>query len=227
MNIAEKLVTIAENEQKVFDAGKKAEYDEFWDAFQDNGELRNYQEAFAYNRWNERNFKPKYNLVVKECAKMFYYNKTLPNIKTALENCGVVLDTSEATTLANMFYRAVSAEIPTIDLSSATDTARMFYSEDIITIEKVIFSANTAIATNIFNSATGLKNIVIGGEICSNISFSACTKLTHDSLMSIINHLKDFSGTTTTRALTLGSTNLAKLTDAEKAIATQKGWSLA
>ena len=226
MSIAEKLVAVAENEQKVYDAGKKAEYDNFWDDFQDNGELRNYQEAFAYNRWNERNFKPKYNLVVKECVKMFYYNKTLPNIKTALENCGVVLDTSEATTLANMFYRVVSAEIPAIDLSSATDTTRMFYSGDIITIEKVIFSENTAIASNIFSSATGLENIEIGGTICSDIIFSACTKLTHDSLMSIINHLKDFSGTTTTKTCTLSTTNLAKLTDAEKAIATQKGWTL-
>ena len=126
-----------------------------------------------------------------------------------------------------MFYRVASAEIPTIDLSSATDTTRMFYSGDIITIEKVIFSENTVIASNIFNSATGLKNIEIGGEICSDIAFTACTKLTHDSLMSIINHLKNFSGTTDTRTLSLGTTNLNKLTDAEKAIATEKGWSLA
>jgi hypothetical protein len=32
---------------------------------------------------------------------------------------------------------------------------------------------------------------------------------------------------TTTKTLTIGSTNLAKLTDAEKKIATDKGWTLA
>lgn len=227
MSIADKLTTIAENEQKVFDAGKQAEYDYFWDNFQINGERTDYQEAFAYAYWNNNIFKPKYDLVLTNGTSMFYYNKEITNIKASLENCGVVLDTSGATTLANMFYRAKSEEIPTIDVSSATDTSRMFYSEDIITIEKVIFSENTVIASNIFNSAKGLKNIVIGGEICSDISFSACTKLTHDSLMSIINHLKDFSGTTTTKTCTLGTTNLAKLTNAEKKIATDKGWSLA
>ena len=33
MSIAEKLTTIAENEQKVYDAGQKSEYDRFWDSY--------------------------------------------------------------------------------------------------------------------------------------------------------------------------------------------------
>ena len=226
MSIAEKLVAVAENEQKVYDAGKKAEYDNFWDNFQDYGERSGYQYAFAYSFWDENIFKPKYNLTAYDGSFMFYYNRSSLNIKTALENAGVVLDTSGATNVQNMFYRCGSPELPTIDLSSATNTIRCFYSADIVTIEKVIFSENTVIASNLFGDTSGLENITIGGEICSDIIFSACTKLTHDSLMSIINHLNDFSGTTTTKTCTLGTTNLAKLTDAEKAIATQKGWTL-
>ena len=42
--------------------------------------------------------------------------------------------------------------------------------------------------------------------------------------MVIINGLQTV---TTTQKLTLGETNLAKLTDAEKKIATDKGWTLA
>jgi hypothetical protein len=58
------------------------------------------------------------------------------------------------------------------------------------------------------------------------------TKLTHDSLINnegtgILNSLEDKSGTGSTWTITLGSANLAKLTDGEKAIATQKGWTLA
>lgn len=65
-------------------------------------------------------------------------------------------------------------------------------------------------------------------------NYSNCTKLTHDSLMNIINGLYDLNltynvaggGTLYTQKLTLGSTNLAKLTADEIAIATNKGWAV-
>ena len=57
----------------------------------------------------------------------------------------------------------------------------------------------------------------------ANLDFSKCTNLTHDSLMSIINNL---ATVTSTKKLILGATNLAKLTDEEKAIATNRGWTI-
>lgn len=57
-----------------------------------------------------------------------------------------------------------------------------------------------------------------------SISFSGCPNLTVTSLLSILNGL---TNTTESKTLTLGSTNLAKLTDEQKAIATNKGWTLA
>ena len=57
----------------------------------------------------------------------------------------------------------------------------------------------------------------------SSIDFSDCQNLTHDSLMVVINGLQTV---TTKQTLTLGSTNLAKLTDDEKKVATDKGWTL-
>lgn len=59
MNIADKLVTIAENEQKVYDAGKKAQYDLFWDTIQNKGGIRDHTYLF-YNFPGEL-FNPKYN----------------------------------------------------------------------------------------------------------------------------------------------------------------------
>jgi hypothetical protein len=73
-----------------------------------------------------------------------------------------------------------------------------------------------------------LENVTFEGTIGQNgLNFSWSINLSHDSLMSIINCLKDYSGTGTTKTVTLGATNLAKLTTAEKAVATQKGWTLA
>ena len=57
-----------------------------------------------------------------------------------------------------------------------------------------------------------------------SLDFSYCENLTYDSLMVVINGLQTV---TETQTLTLGSTNLAKLTDEEKQIATDKGWTLA
>ena len=96
------------------------------------------------------------------------------------------------------------------------------------TVEKFILKSDgSQYLTNAFNNCPNLKNIIIEGVIGDTISFGNSLLLTHDSLMSIISALKDFSGTSTTMTCTLGTTNLAKLTDAEKAIATEKGWSLA
>ena len=63
--------------------------------------------------------------------------------------------------------------------------------------------------------ATGMK-------VSFNISYS--TNFTREALVEILNNL---ATVTTTQTLTMGATNLAKLTDADKAIATGKGWTLA
>ena len=59
MTIAEKLQTIAENEQKVYEAGVKSEYDRFWDIMQANGTRTNYARAFYGEGWRTETFLPK------------------------------------------------------------------------------------------------------------------------------------------------------------------------
>ena len=63
MSIAEKLQTIAENESKVFEAGKKAEYDRFWDAYQQNGNRTHYVSAFTFLGWTDVTYQPKYPII--------------------------------------------------------------------------------------------------------------------------------------------------------------------
>jgi hypothetical protein len=72
------------------------------------------------------------------------------------------------------------------------------------------------------------------------LNLGASSKLSYQSLINIINNLYDLNitygvydangtpgtGTLYRQQLILGSTNLAKLTDEEKAIATNKGWDL-
>ena len=61
-------------------------------------------------------------------------------------------------------------------------------------------------------------------NISDTIDISTCTAFEREGLLEVLNNL---SVVTTTKTCTLGSTNLAKLTDEDKAIATNKGWTLA
>ena len=60
------------------------------------------------------------------------------------------------------------------------------------------------------------------------LDISHLTQLDHSSLLLIINGLYDYvgAGSSGTRNIKLGDVNLAKLSDEEKAIATNKGWTI-
>lgn len=49
--------------------GKQAQYDEFWDTYQENGNRYNYNNAFSY--WPFKLYKPKYPFKTKYCTGMF------------------------------------------------------------------------------------------------------------------------------------------------------------
>ena len=78
---------------------------------------------------------------------------------------------------------------------------------------------------NMFSYCSNLETIhMINMKVSFDISSS--TKFTRESLVEIINNCYDVTTLNKTAKLTMGSTNLAKLTEEDKAIATAKGWTL-
>lgn len=206
MSIAEKLQTIAENEQKVYDAGKQAEYDAFWDAFQDYGNPAKYTAAFRGYNWTDEIYNPKYPI-----------------------ECDPSSGATDAIDGLFLYSQITDTKVPITYVPSTSTTASSVFSsaKKLVTIRKITVGTRLTYS-GWFNGCTALTNLTVAGTIGQNgFDVSKCTNLTHDSLMSIINALRDFSGTSTTKTVTLGSTNLEKLTDTEKVIATQKGWTLA
>ena len=66
------------------------------------------------------------------------------------------------------------------------------------------------------------------GAIKESIYLSDSPNLTVDSIMNVITQAADLNSLGITgKTMTFGSTNLAKLTDAQKSVATSKGWTLA
>lgn len=230
MSIAEKLIRAKADYDEVYEAGKQAEYNALWDTFQECGKRTWYQYGFVGSGWDFTNFYPKYDLKPEQAERMFYGwdgDTQTGSIKQRLEECGVILDTSKCVNLTNIFsYCRTITEVPVIDMTAAaTNSSAMFRDCYIlVTIEKLIVASGNNYNSTMFQSCRSLQNLVIEGTIGQNgFDVHWSTQLSHDSLMSIINALKSgVSGLT----VTLGSANLAKLTDAEKAIATEKGWTL-
>ena len=140
-------------------------------------------------------------------------------------------DTSKVTDMRSMFSGSVSESKLTVkglsnwDISKVTNITDMFTKNWTITELDLSFwdiSKVTSIS-GAFNNCTKLVDFKAPKNISANMNVSGSTALSHDSLMSIINNL---ATVTSTKTLTLGTTNLAKLTDEEKAIATNKGWTL-
>ena len=217
----------------VYEAGKQAEYDAFWDATQDYGKRTAYVYAFGSYIWNDTNFKPKYDIKpIGNCTNIFRYVQ-VTDFVSILEKQGVVLDLSGATNLEYAFQSCTTKRLGVIDctgIPSSSVLRSAFNSMPNIETIELLRVNETLQYSGTFNNSPQLVNLTIEGVIGQNgFNVSWSTLLSHDSLMSIINALQDKTGDTsgTSWIVTLGTTNLAKLSDAEKAIATEKGWSLA
>ena len=221
---ADLLTQIAENVEAVYAAGVKSEYDRFWDEFQNYGEQVTYRNCFKSTGWNDITFKPKYTIKPSGSHDYMFSTADMSRIDEG------VLDLSDCNSIVGLFQLATNLiYVAPLDLKTITgDFNYMFQScSKLETVTLNNIPDNGKDFRYAFQSCSSLINLTVTGTIGQNIDLHWSTKLTHESLMSIINALKDFSGTGTTRTCTLGEANLAKLTDTEKAIATEKGWTLA
>ena len=99
---------------EVYEAGKQAEYDAFWDAYQNYGKLRYYKMLFAGNGWNKDTFKPKYDIIDTNGQAVFQESLIYVDLREHLNNLGVRLDTSGAKTLSYYFYSSKFSALPEI-----------------------------------------------------------------------------------------------------------------
>lgn len=178
MSIAEKLTTVAENQQRVYDAGysagqqasgggydegyeagQQAEYNRFWDTFQRETTITGLY-LFAGAGWNNNTYNPKRKIVVRNNATYMYYASAITNTKVE------------------------------IDISALSgNLTGLFYSANIHTVPLLTVSEKTPLSAA-FNEATKLANIVIGGIIGQSCNMQACP-LTRDSIESVMSALSD------------------------------------
>ena len=132
-------------------------------------------------------------------------------------------DTSAVTNMSYMFYSCSSlTSVPEFDTSNVTSMNFMFQFCYELTSVPEFDTSNVTNMSGLFRNCTSLKSILMYGMKVS-FDISASTKFERSDLVTILNNL---ATVTTTQTLTLGSTNLAKLTDEDKEIAIAKGWTL-
>ena len=242
MSIADKLQTIAENEQKVFEAGKDAENRRYWEKFWSgnmNSNTGNYILTYAFcgGGWNAETFSkiiyPPENIKVvgstggRNVFTRFNrnYNYNTPPIDLS-EFCRKV-DFSTMTSAYEIFYNARAVNI-IIDLGCCTDITRAFSCDNGGTIDNITLKITSicTVLTNAFTNNVDLKDIRFteDSEIINSVSFAQSYRLTDESIQSIINAL----GTvTTSKKITFHSEVVDRLTDEQLTQISSKGWNIA
>ncbi|MBQ8004360.1 MAG: hypothetical protein IJ299_04635 [Oscillospiraceae bacterium] len=184
--------------ENVYEAGKKAEYNAFWDGFQSKGTRTAYNRAFYM--WAASIFKPKYDLKPTRADYMFmdmfheYNSKGGYSLVKALEDAGVTLDTSQCANFSYMFYYSYVNEIGEIDTRSATSVnAILSYAKYVKKVERLILKDDgSQTLTASFDATNALKSITFEGTIGESIDFQA-SPLSKASITNIIEHLSDSS----------------------------------
>ena len=185
MSIAKKLTTIAENEQKVFNAGYdkgnnvgysdgyKEGYEtstfDFWNVFQKGGERRKY--SYAFYEWQGENLTPEFDIIINGNGTNYFY-RTFFQSKIKSINKPIRISGNGN----NQQALAQATNLETITLLDVTDYTGVF--------------------TGWFTNDTALKNIIVVGTIATGFDISP-SPLTKDSIMSI------FNAATTENAITI------------------------
>ena len=162
MTVAEKLTRVAENTNRVFDAGRAKEYGAFWDAFQKNGKRTNYRYAFYSvnsGAWDDALYNPKYP---------------------------IVCDGVSSSSADSMFYGAMITDTKVdIDVSNAGGSYTFLNCSNLKTVRKLIASKNTTF-NRWFDGCTALETVNFEGVIANDINLQWSTKLSENSIESIL-----------------------------------------
>ena len=132
-------------------------------------------------------------------------------------------NTSKVTSMGNMLSNCSSlTSVPQFDTSKVQYMNSMFSGCKKLTTVPQFDASKVTNMSYMFSGCSSLKSILMTG-MSTNFDISPSTQFEESDLVTILNNL---ATVTQTRTLTMGATNLAKLTDADKKIATDKGWTL-
>lgn len=162
------------------------------------------------------------NSVFKNCYRLqsgisqffgsFTYTSAIIDMQNVFQSCQLNL---------------LEADLTGVNISDSCTWSNCFNGCSKIVTIKIPSKVGSLNCSYLIRGCSKLENFYIGGIAATTnvqyIGFNECPLLTHDSLIRVLNALDEAQSAVT---LNLGATNLAKLSNEEKAIATDKGWTL-
>ena len=233
MSIAEKLTAIAENVQKVYEAGKAAGGGQGSD-----NPFINQAISFDFRELEVEKIE-----VSSVCAKAYAVIPILANGTNAYNNNGMLEGNKfvkecialfyNATHGRKAFYDCTNLEYVKICADNLCDSGEvtacygMFGNcTNLKTIDTVFDGTNCWFGSSAFDNCYRLETVRFKHlTIKKAISFAKCYSLSDESVQSVIDGLFDLTGQTA-QTLTFHADVGAKLTDEQKAAITDKNWTL-
>lgn len=143
-------------------------------------------------------------------------------------NCAAIkaipqLGTSKVTSISQLCYGCTSLEsVPTLDFSEVRSGSNAFSGCSALKTVGPLTIPNMTAASSMFRNCYALENCYLIG-LKTGVSFEFSSKLTKESVLYIFEHAQTV---TTTQTITLHADTFAQLTEAEIAVATEKGFSV-
>ncbi|MEE0897232.1 MAG: hypothetical protein U0L88_06340 [Acutalibacteraceae bacterium] len=231
---------------EVYQNGEEAMLDSMWEALQGGGTRTNYNSSFFDNTtFTKKTFKPKYDIRPTGTNCYLWTQKAVPdkeklrtegqvNMIELEKERGIVFDFSNVTSFDAAFAGGLFSHLSTIDLKSATSLNLAFSGvylsgpyQDLLLrrIERLICYETNDLSQNCFSYQYFLEHIGFEGVIGKSINVRYCP-LSVESMNKLFACLKDYSTIGGTYTVTLKADRQNMLTEEEKAVATNKGWTL-
>lgn len=180
---------------------------------------------------------------VRNGYQLFKGNETMTSLPTSLDfrqfdsmyqmcyKCTALtrvpqLETANVTNMMWAFYGCSAlTEIGGLDTSNIISASEMFHGCSALTAiySALDFSNVSSQIDTTFTSCKALVEVRFAGTINVDVAMNGCPKLSVDSLLSLLNALCENGQGLKCK---IGTTNLGKLTDEQKAIALNNGWEL-
>lgn len=195
MTRAEKLTAIAENQTKVYEAGKAQGGGGEFEAFKNMDSINNFFQSnynsYYFDKLNELDLSN-----IKRAQYVFQDNTTAKTI--------IIPSMPSIMLMHGMFMRCTSVEYIEVDTSLVNVVTDLFNGcTSLKEIGKPLDFSKATYMSRTFQDCTALEKVSFVGSINKSIDFHWSTKLASNSLNSIITHLSD---TATGQTITLPTT---------------------